>query len=92
MAREERERAILKLLADSSLALPPKTIYINLKLQGATFSERTVHRLLSSLSERGLVENPPRRMIITGILGMASRFSTNNEPGRAFRRRANKPL
>ena len=61
MGTEERERAILELLSESGLALPPKVIYVNLKIRGATFSERTVHRRLSALLERGLVEKPPEK-------------------------------
>lgn len=56
MGKEERKRAILRLLADSELALPPKVTYTNLRLGGATFSNRTVLRLLQEMANDGLVE------------------------------------
>lgn len=74
MTREERERRVLTLLADTGLALPPKVIYVNLEMQGATFSERTVHRLLSSLLDRGLVENPPEKDDYYRITGKGGQY------------------
>ncbi|WP_226021903.1 winged-helix domain-containing protein [Halomicrobium salinisoli] len=56
MGKEERQRKILELLDTSELALPPKPIYVNLQLQGATFGERTVNRHLSEMEEEGYVE------------------------------------
>lgn len=47
---------MLELLVESGLALPPTPIYENLRMDGATFSKRTVHRKLSRLDDAELVE------------------------------------
>ena len=51
-----RAEAVLKLLVDSGLALPPTPIHENLQLNGETFSKRTVHRKLRHLVEAGYAE------------------------------------
>jgi Fe2+ or Zn2+ uptake regulation protein len=51
-----RAEAVLELLVTSGLALPPTPIYENLRLNGATFSKRTVHRKLGVLVEEGYAE------------------------------------
>jgi Fe2+ or Zn2+ uptake regulation protein len=51
-----RAEAVLGLLVDSELALPPTPIYENLRLNGETFSKRTVHRKLGTLVEAGYAE------------------------------------
>lgn len=56
MGINPRAEAILELLVETGLALPPTPIYENLRRRGATFSERTVHRQLKRLEEHGLVE------------------------------------
>jgi Fe2+ or Zn2+ uptake regulation protein len=51
-----RAEAVLGLLVASGLALPPTPIHENLRLNGETFSKRTVHRKLDVLLEEGYVE------------------------------------
>ena len=51
-----RAEAVLELLVASDLALPPTPIYENLRLNGETFSKRTVHRKLGLLVEEGYAE------------------------------------
>jgi Fe2+ or Zn2+ uptake regulation protein len=51
-----RAEAVLRLLVDSDLALPPTPIHENLQLNGETFSKRTVHRKLRHLVEAGYAE------------------------------------
>jgi Fe2+ or Zn2+ uptake regulation protein len=51
-----RAEAVLELLVASDLALPPTPIYENLRLNGETFSKRTVHRKLGNLVEAGYAE------------------------------------
>lgn len=51
-----RAEAVLELLVDSDLALPPTPIHENLRLKGETFSKRTVHRKLRRLVEEGYAE------------------------------------
>lgn len=51
-----RAKAVLKLLVGSGLALPPTPIYENLRLNGETFSKRTVHRKLGTLVDEGYAE------------------------------------
>ncbi|PSQ12066.1 hypothetical protein BRC93_03305 [Halobacteriales archaeon QS_5_70_15] len=51
-----RAEAVLELLVDSELALPPTPIHENLRLDGETFSKRTVHRKLGLLVEEGYAE------------------------------------
>jgi Fe2+ or Zn2+ uptake regulation protein len=51
-----RAEAVLAVLVTSELALPPTPIYENLRLNGETFSKRTVHRKLRLLVEEGYVE------------------------------------
>jgi Fe2+ or Zn2+ uptake regulation protein len=53
---DERGMAVLELLARTELALPPTPVYENLRLNGETFSKRTVYRKLDTLAEEGLVE------------------------------------
>lgn len=61
MPVEERRRTILRLLANSELALPPMVVYINLRLEGYTFGERTVKRHLYDMLDEGLVGHPDLR-------------------------------
>lgn len=56
MAVNKRDEAILRFLAEKDIALPPRPLYENLRLEGATFSYRTVSRRLKHLHELGLVE------------------------------------
>lgn len=56
MAVNKRDEAILRFLAEKDIALPPRPLYENLRLEGATFSYRTVSRRLNHLHELGLVE------------------------------------
>jgi len=51
-----RAEAVLGLLVRSGLALPPTPIYENLRLNGESFSKRTVHRKLGTLVEEGYAE------------------------------------
>lgn len=55
MPKPERKAAILTILNNSNLALPPKVVYVNLAREGATFSRRTTFRLLQEMAEEGLV-------------------------------------
>ena len=55
MGKEERRLAILRIYAESGLALPPKVAHTNLARAGATFSKRTVQRLLREMMEEALV-------------------------------------
>jgi len=57
----ERKIAILRLLEDSGLILPPASIYVNIRYRGGTFSERTVHRLLAEMLGEGYVNQPLER-------------------------------
>lgn len=58
--KEDRKLAILRFLENSGLVLTPSVIYTNMEISGATFSERTVHRLLKELVEEGYVDRPKR--------------------------------
>jgi Fe2+ or Zn2+ uptake regulation protein len=53
---DRRGERVLELLVESELALPPTPIYENLRMDGATFSKRTVHRKLKRLQDADLVE------------------------------------
>jgi Fe2+ or Zn2+ uptake regulation protein len=53
---DERGEMILELLVKTELALPPTPVYENLRMDGASFSKRTVYRKLDSLVAEGLVE------------------------------------
>lgn len=59
--KPERKRKTLELLEETGLALPPRAIYVNLVIQGATFSYKTVHRHLQEALSEGLVEHPPEK-------------------------------
>jgi Fe2+ or Zn2+ uptake regulation protein len=57
MEPNRRDEAILAYLADTGLALPPKVLYYNMKVdRNITFSERTLKRRLKLLMEAGLVD------------------------------------
>lgn len=57
MEPNRRDVAILEYLADMSLALPPKVLYYNMKVdREITFSERTLKRRLKLLMEAELVD------------------------------------
>lgn len=56
MEVNKRDKAILQFLSEKDIALPPRPLYENLRLKGATFSYRTVSRRLRHLDELGLVE------------------------------------
>ena len=53
---DRRSEKVLELLVRTDLALPPTPVYENLRMQGATFSKRTVYRKLDRLERRGFVE------------------------------------
>jgi DNA-binding PadR family transcriptional regulator len=53
---DERGEAVLGLLVSTGLALPPTAMYENLRMDGAEFSKRTLHRKLDRLRDEGLVE------------------------------------
>ncbi len=56
MTKEDRRIAILRFLSDVDLAMKPRAVYYNMHDRGATFSERTVKRLLHEMLDEGLVE------------------------------------
>lgn len=56
MISNARERAILSLLDESGLALPPRVIHTNLAREGVTFKQRTCYRTVNRLVEQGLAE------------------------------------
>lgn len=56
MGKEERKEQVLKLLADSDLALTPYVMFRNLKMRGATFERRTLGNYLNELVDEGRVE------------------------------------
>ncbi|SDM46718.1 Ribonuclease R winged-helix domain-containing protein [Halogranum gelatinilyticum] len=74
MRPNRRDEAILQFLADKDIALPPTPIYENLRLEGATFSQRTVRRRLKQLHENEFVEK---------ILGEKGYYRIS-EKGRAY--------
>ncbi|MFB6182980.1 MAG: winged-helix domain-containing protein [Haloarculaceae archaeon] len=51
-----RDEAILELLVDTDLALPPTPLYENLRRRDVDISKRTVNRRLQVLADRGYVE------------------------------------
>lgn len=53
MPKQDRERAVLALLAELGEPLPPVLIYRILRVRGATFGRRSVMRYCSELGERG---------------------------------------
>ncbi len=69
-----RDEAILKFLAEKEIALPPTPLYENLRLEGATFSQRTVKRRLKLLEDYGYVER---------ILGQQGYYQITDK-GRAY--------
>ena len=77
MAKEERKRLVLKLLYDSRLALSRKVIFRNLKVQGATFEERTTVNYLNELVDDGLVQRVSAFKMADGDLVDAG----DDEPG-----------
>lgn len=57
MPKPEREREILRFFIEHQVMLTPKLLHMNLvQFEGATFSYRTVVRLLGEMEKRGLVE------------------------------------
>lgn len=56
MGKEDRKQQVLKLLADSGLALTPYVIFRNLRMRGATFERRTLSNYLNELVDEGRVE------------------------------------
>ena len=55
VTKPRRKRAVLRLMDESGLALPPKIIHINLERRGATFSLNTVRRHIKEMEEEGFV-------------------------------------
>lgn len=56
MGKRERKRLVLAFLAETRLALPPKVLFRNLRLQeNATFSEKSLNNYLAELEADGLV-------------------------------------
>jgi hypothetical protein len=57
MEPNRRDVAILEYLSDVNLALPPKVLYYNMKVdRDITFSERTLKRRLRLLMEEELAD------------------------------------
>lgn len=57
MPTEERERVILRFLAERDAMFKPKALFDNLeRYEGITFGYKTVKRRLDSLEKKGLVE------------------------------------
>jgi len=56
MGKQERKRLVLTFLAETRLALPPKALFRNLRLQeNATFSEKSLNNYLAELDAEGFV-------------------------------------
>ena len=53
MSKKDREEAVLSLLAEIGEPLPPVLIYRILRVRGATFGERSVHRYCADLGAAG---------------------------------------
>lgn len=58
MGKEQRKRAVLRFMGEHKLALPPGTVYLNMRDRNVTFSERTVKRHLKEMMKEGYVERP----------------------------------
>lgn len=56
MAKEERKKQVLQLLADTDLSLTPYVILHNLKMRGATFERRTLANYLNELVDEGRIQ------------------------------------
>lgn len=57
MGKRERKRLVLAFLAETRLALPPKPLFRNLRLQeNATFSEKSLNNYLAELEADGFVK------------------------------------
>ena len=57
MGKRERKRLVLSFLAETRLALPPKALFRNLRLQeNATFSEKSLNNYLAELEAGGFVK------------------------------------
>jgi Fe2+ or Zn2+ uptake regulation protein len=56
MGKQDRKQQILELAVESNIAFSQYIMYQNLQLRGATFSYRTVKRLMSELRDEGLLE------------------------------------
>lgn len=74
MPKAERKKQILTLLAETGLALPPRVVYENLAMEGATFSYKTVHRHLKESVDEGLAENPAEKESYYRITEKGRRF------------------
>lgn len=59
MGKEDRLKAVLGLLVEKDMHLPPNVIFHNLKERGATFERRSVNRYLKELLEEGYVDRVP---------------------------------
>lgn len=56
MGKAERKQVVLQFLADTRLALPPKVLFRNLRLQNnVTFSEKSLNNYLKELDNDGFV-------------------------------------
>jgi hypothetical protein len=56
MTKEDRQRVVLRFLADHNLALPPAVIFRNLRLhQRITFQDTTLENYLESFHRQGYV-------------------------------------
>lgn len=56
MTKAERQRVVLRFMAEHELAFPPKVLYRNLKLkEGITFRYSTVNNYLEEFVESGYV-------------------------------------
>lgn len=57
MPKEERIRLMVEYLDDNEVALPAKVLHENLHMyRNATFSYRTIQRLLNESVDRGIIE------------------------------------
>jgi len=56
MGKEDRKVLVLRLLAESELALTPYVLFRNLRMREATFERRTLSYYLAELLEEGRVE------------------------------------
>lgn len=75
MPKEDRVRLIVAYLADNEVALPARVLHENLQMyRNATFSYRTIQRLLKECVDRGLLE----------VVERGKKYYRITEEGRAY--------